>query len=133
MGFHKLLPRTYRPPVYQGPKKPKDYFEGWYFKLVDAGGDHIWSIIPGVSFSGDTHSFIQVIQARNGNTHYHRYPVESFSYSRKDFMVRVGPNLFSDRKISLSLENEELSLHGELFFERVHPFPVKPLAPGIMG
>ncbi len=128
-----LLPRIFRPPVYQGRSDPENYFEGWYFKLVDPLGAHIWSIIPGISFSEDTHSFIQVIQAKNGNTHYHRFPASSFSYSRKEFLVRIGPNEFSDRKIHLALKNGEMEISGELSFEKVRPFPVKPLAPGIMG
>ncbi len=69
-----LLPRVFRPEVYQGKNNPRNYFEGWYFKLVDATGNHIWSLIPGVAYSKDSHSFIQVIQAQTGQTFYNRYP-----------------------------------------------------------
>jgi len=133
MLINRHLPRLYRPSVYQGRKNPTNYFEGWYFKLVDSHGDHVWSVIPGVSYSEDTHSFLQVIQANSDKTWYHRYPIESFSYDRKEFTVRIGRNEFSDQKVSLDIEAEDLIVKGELTFGGTHPFPVQLFAPGIMG
>lgn len=127
------LPRLYRPSVYQGLKKPTNYFEGWYFKLIDSQGDHVWSFIPGVSYSKDTHSFIQVIQANSHKSWYHRYPIEAFSYNRKEFNVRIGCNEFSDQGVSLDIDTEDLIVRGNIAFGDTHPFPVKLFAPGIMG
>jgi len=133
MLFARHLPRLYRPCVYQGVKNPKKYFEGWYFKLVDSYGDHIWSVIPGVSYSEDTHCFIQFIEANSGKTWYHRYPIEAFSYNLKEFNVRIGSNEFSDQKVSLDIEKEDLNVRGDITFKDTHPFPVQLFAPGIMG
>lgn len=133
MQFNKHLPRVFRPSIYQGRRAPENYFEGWYFKLIDSGGNHIWSIIPGVSFSEDSHSFVQVIDANRGKTYYHRYPIESFKHSRKDFLISVGSNQFSNQYIRLNINEADLSINGKISFEDTHPYPVKLLAPGIMG
>jgi len=127
------LPRLFRPSVYQGGKNPENYFEGWYFKLVNAAGTQIWSVIPGVSFSGDTHSFVQVIHANTGKTWYNRYGPEAFTFSRSRFSVGVGPNTFSSEKMVLDLDMEELEIEGTVFLEELHPYPFRLLAPGIMG
>ena len=131
--MNRLFPRLYNPPVYQGGKNPKNYFEGWYFKLVDLQGDHIWSLIPGISYAEDTHCFVQVIHANKGKTYYCRYPVEDFSYSTREFSVHVGPNHFSDQLISLDINEDDLVIKGELSIEGIQAFPVNLLAPGIMG
>jgi len=133
MILNRIFRRLYNPSIYQGPKNPDHYFEGWYFKLVDQEGHHIWSVIPGVSYAGDTHSFVQVIDAISGKTYYHRFPVEAFWYSTRSFHIQVGRNYFSAQGITLYLEGEGISLKGALTFNDTHPFPVKALAPGIMG
>ena len=128
-----LLPRIYLPSVYQGRKTPRNYFEGWYFKIIDSGGKQIWSIIPGISYSDDTHCFVQVIHANSGKTFYHRYAIDSFSSSRKKFHIHIGPNQFSDKSISLAISDKEIHLNGKLYFRETHPFPASLLSPGIMG
>ena len=127
------LPRLFRPAVYQGGKNPENYFEGWYFKLVDAAGKEIWSVIPGISFSGDPHSFVQVIHANSGKTWYIRYDTEAFTFQRNRFFVRVGPCSFSSEKMVLDLEKDDLKIQGTVRLEGFHPFPSTVLAPGIMG
>jgi len=130
--FH-WLPRKYRPEVYQGKKDPAKYFEGWYFKFVDVSGQQIWSVIPGISYSNDSHSFVQVINANSGRSFYIRYPLAAFQYSRRSLMVRVGPNCFKHDGAMLELETDDLILKGALQFEGTHPFPVTLASPGIMG
>jgi tocopherol cyclase len=127
------ISRLYNPPVFQGPYKRNNYFEGWYFKLVDAGGNHIWSVIPGVSYSKDTHSFIQVIHAQTGKTYYQRFPIESFKSEKKEFRIKIGSNHFSDSHLALDLQCEDMKIKGEVSFGGVQPFPVRLLSPGIMG
>jgi hypothetical protein len=133
MQIHSLLPRLYKPSVYQGKRDPRKYFEGWYFKIVDPGGKQIWSFIPGISYSTDPHCFVQVIHANSGNTYYQRYPLSSFSFERKEFLIRVGNSTFSSSGISLDIEMEGFSVKGDLWFDRIHPYPSSLLAPGIMG
>jgi hypothetical protein len=127
------LPRLFRPAVYQGRRNPENYFEGWYFKLVDAAGKEIWSVIPGISFSGDSHSFVQVIHANSGKSWYIRYEPGAFSFSRNRFSIGVGPSTFSPEKMVLDLETADLKMRGTIHLEGLHPFPSRIMAPGIMG
>ena len=36
------------PDLYHGHNRRKDFFEGWYFKIVDATRDYTCALIPGV-------------------------------------------------------------------------------------
>jgi tocopherol cyclase len=101
--------------------------------LVDSSGQQIWSVIPGISYSDDCHSFVQVINANSGQSFYFRYPLEAFQYSRTSLMVRVGSSIFKQEGVTLDLENRDLTIKGALQFEGTHPFPVTLASPGIMG
>ncbi len=129
----KIIPRLYRPEVFQGKKKPSFYFEGWYIKLVDEAGKQIWSLIPGISYSSDTHSFVQVIHANSGKTWYFRFPEADFNSSRSIFKTAIGPNIFSSEGLNIDLSLPDLKLKGELSFEDTQSFPVTLASPGIMG
>lgn len=129
----RFLPRIYRPEVYQGKKNPGNYFEGWYLKLVDAGGEHIWSLIPGISYSDDAHSFVQLIHANSGRTWYLRFPLHDFRSSTQVFETRIGSNVFSSAGMSVDLELPDIQLKGDLVFKDVRSFPGSLISPGIMG
>lgn len=133
MRFSSILPRLYRPEVYQGKKKPAGYFEGWYIKLVDSAGGQIWSFIPGISYSADPHCFVQVIHANSGKTWYFRYPEQDFYSSRRIFQTTIADNLFSSDGLHLDLSQNNLDLRGKIFFEDTRPFPSTLISPGIMG
>src|SRR5512133_2074539 len=96
----RQLPLSYRigkvwhPAWYQDGRKSRGYFEGWYFKCVDAAGDHPVAVIPGVSLArgGDgSHAFVQLIRS-GGTTAYWEYPVEEFRFATDRFEIGVGPN-----------------------------------------
>lgn len=133
MKLSGRLHRLYNPPVFQGQRKKINYFEGWYFKLVDPEGKHIWSVIPGVSYSNDSHSFIQLIHANSGLSHYKRFPLETFTFDVREFKIQIGTNFFSDKYLSLDIETEDILLKGELSFIDTQAFPVRLFSPGIMG
>jgi hypothetical protein len=133
MRFRSILPRLYRPEVYQGKKNPSGYFEGWYFKLVDVAGEQVWSFIPGISYSADKHCFVQVIHANSGKTWYLRFPDQDFQSSRRVFHTAIAHNQFSLKGMNLDLNQDGLQLRGEVYFENTHPFPGTFLSPGIMG
>ncbi len=46
-----FLNRIWNPAVFQGAGVTRGYFEGWYFKQVDAAEGHIVAVIPGVSYA----------------------------------------------------------------------------------
>ena len=59
--------------MFQGNKKTKKYFEGWYFKMVSQDEVSILSVIPGISISEDgstKHAFIQIINGKTAETEY---------------------------------------------------------------
>ncbi len=130
------LLKIWHPERYQGRRNPSAYFEGWYFKLVDASGQHIMAVIPGVSFcqeSGDSHAFIQIIDAMACTTHYFRYDIRSFSSLRNSFEIHIDDNIFSSSSIHLEVDQDRALLKGTVFFEEITAWPVTLLSPGIMG
>ena len=87
--------------MFQGNKKTKKYFEGWYFKMVSQDELSILSVIPGISISEDgstKHAFIQIIDGKTAETEYINFSIEDFYYSKDNFFVRIGDNYFSKRQ-----------------------------------
>ena len=123
----------WKPQWFQGHNKQHSYFEGWYFKIVSANGNHRFAFIPGISLGEDAHAFVQFIDGQTGKTQYHRYDLEDFYYSSNRFAVWVGPNFFSADSFFVELgTGSELILGKGLIHNRVE-YPIKPLTPGIMG
>lgn len=130
------LRTIWKPAVYHGHDQTAPYFEGWYYKLVNAAGDRRFAIIPGIFLhenGADTHAFVQVLDGVSGASFYARYDAAEFQAARDHFDLRVGPNHFRTDRIALDLAHEDQRLQGELRFEGVIPWPVTRLSPGIMG
>lgn len=131
-----FLRKLWHPEIFQGRHKKTDYFEGWYFKLISADKSAIYAVIPGVAYGlhgEESHAFIQVINAKTGQVNYFRYPISDFSYGEDYFTIEIGGNKFSGEGMQLHLQDEQLSLSGELSFYDIIPFPKTFLSPGIMG
>lgn len=129
--------RTLRDPaLYHGHGAKPPFFEGWYFKLVDAAETHRYAVIPGV-FIGDgpdaSHAFVQTLDGVTGRTAYHRYPFDAFQAARDTFDIRIGPNRFRADAITLDIDRPEGRMQGELRFSGLVPWPVTVTSPGIMG
>jgi tocopherol cyclase len=106
------------PEMFQGNKKKKNYFEGWYFKMVSADDSSIISIIPGISLSEngeEQHAFIQIIDGKTANTFYYTYPIDDFSFSKKRFAIRIGNNFFSEDSILVNIQNDTTSIQGTIY------------------
>ncbi len=121
------------PTLYHGHGKDGDFFEGWYFKLVNADGSRRYAIIPGVFKHGDPHAFIQVMDGLTGDATYHRYPVDAFSASETAFDVRIADNHFRADCLILDIDDEQRTVSGEVRFENRVPYPWTWTSPGIMG
>jgi tocopherol cyclase len=124
------------PEGYQGQGRQAPYFEGWYFKIVDAREEHVYAIIPGVSMSegGEgPHAFVQVLNGNTGATAYYTYPLDDAEAAPDRLDVRIGPNHFTSRGMDLDLPEGELTLKGLITFDDLNPWPVTLAAPGIMG
>ncbi len=112
-------------------------FEGWYFKLVDAAGNHPYAIIPGVFMGEDAHAFIQVLDGARGQVWYHRFALSAFKASRRHFDVRIGRNHFHSHGFSLDLDASSAEnsprIEGQVGFAKLTRWPVRLLSPGAMG
>ena len=126
--------RIFRPDVFQGNFKKKNYFEGWYFKQVSADLLNTLAIIPGVSLvKNDPHAFIQIMDGSTGKTDYIRYDLKDFRWDRRKFAVEVGSSVFTDKGISLDVKSEHTDLAGRIDFSNIVRYPARLLSPGIMG
>ena len=129
--LNKKIQAHFNPERFQGWGKSKNYFEGWYFKLIDDAGSHALALIPGIAMdeSGEGHSFIQVLDGKNSTAQYHKFPLELFNPASDRFFVSIGSNEFSDDHIKLDLED----LKGQIQIEGKASWPNPWYAPGIMG
>jgi hypothetical protein len=114
------------------------FFEGWYFKLVDAQESTCLAVIPGVFHARDSrenHAFIQVLDGASGQVSYHQYPIGEFQAAKAGFDIRIGPNHFSQTGVTLEIADSQRTLRGEIRFidPAPTPWPVTPFSPGIMG
>lgn len=63
-----MFKQVVNPDIYHGWKKEKNFFEGWYFKIVNAKKDRGMAFIPAIIKSSKkdySHSFIQVLDGKN--------------------------------------------------------------------
>jgi len=119
------------PEIYQGQRKKKQYFEGWYYKIVHPSGDHAFALIPGVSIESETerHAFIQLMDGTGGKSHYYTFDYEDFEAHPTELQVRIGHNTFSKSEINIDLPD----IKGRLAISDLTPLDRSILSPGIMG
>ena len=130
MVFNKL----YHPAIFQGNLARKNYFEGWYLKHVSQDLNNVVSLIPGVALNGhDPHSFIQYINGINGETHYFQFPLPAFKYDKRKFEIEIAGNKFSGKGLEINLNNDTISVKGNLTYSALTLYPGNLLSPGIMG
>jgi len=133
--FYRLR-KIYRPEIFQGGLQKRNYFEGWYFKIIDRNAAKIYAVIPGVSISGiksNSHSFIQVMDGTNATSQYFRFDFKDFNYSGRQFNASIGNNFFSADKMHLDISQGGQKIKADLKFHNTHPWPKSPFAPGAMG
>lgn len=127
----------WRPEKFHGEKKIRSFFEGWYFKIVDASRNHRYAVIPGLFLASEdpdeSHAFIQILDGMAAQASYTRYPVDSFWSSTDRFDIRIGPNRFTLDYFSLEIDTPERRAEGTLRFADLSPWPVTLLSPGAMG
>jgi tocopherol cyclase len=131
-----LLKKIFYPEIFQGGYKKKNYFEGWYYKIIDNKMENAFAVIPGVSYGKsreDSHAFIQVLNSRKRKVSYFKYDISSFSYDKKRFGIEIGGSCFSDKEISLNIRDSDFSVNGKLSFKNAAAYPKTILHPGIMG
>jgi hypothetical protein len=125
------LHTLFHPEQYHGQGKTKRFFEGWYYKVVNADESRAFAIIPGIAMdeNGMQQSFIQVLDGKKLTAEYHKYNVNEFSSEKNKFELRISSSFFSVNTIRLDLPE----VKGELNFEMLVPWPCPWYSPGIMG
>ena len=105
---------TLHPEIYHGHDRRPPYFEGWYYRLINAAEDQRYAIIPGIFLGANRHAFIQVLEGHTRRTAYHTFPVEQFHADRQHFEVRVGESVFTRQGLQLALDRPEPlgQIHG---------------------
>jgi tocopherol cyclase len=121
----------FHPERYQGIGKEKRYFEGWYYKLINASEDKALAVIPGVAMDekGNRHGFIQILDGKSNFSEYHKFEFSAFRYKTDRFDIRLDSNHFTSSSIQLNLPE----ISGSLTFKNAVIWPDHLLAPGIMG
>lgn len=128
--------KIWKPGVFHGGRLDRQFFEGWYFKLVSANQQQRWAIIPGVFHHPDPslrHAFIQVLDGMTSQVTYHRFPVGDFNASKKVFEIRINDNCFNENGITLNLDDSGQRVLGRVSIGKLTPWPVKAWSPGVMG
>lgn len=132
MSFYNIK-KIWNSEIYQGGKKKTNYFEGWYFKIVDKSNINAFSIIPSVSFGknqNESKATIQILDGKNSNSYNFDFNINDFYFSKNVFEIKIGDNYFSQNKLSINISN---TIKAELSFKDLIPWPTTPLSPGAMG
>ncbi|NLG29431.1 MAG: hypothetical protein GX557_16095, partial [Chloroflexi bacterium] len=128
---------TLHPAWFQGRTQRPPYFEGWYYKLVDATEQHRLAVIPGLirnpAGGEPSHAFVQVLEGASGHASYHEYPLEAFEAAPDAFDVRIGPNRFRLDRLDLDIDDARGRLRGSVRMAGGVPWPVSIASPGAMG
>ena len=130
-NYGERLRAVWYPERYHGWGRTRNYFEGWYYKLVDPTERYALAFIPGISYdaAGGAHAFIQVLEGKALRTHYLEFSAAEFRPASDAFALDLGGNHFSGSEIRLDLEH----FSGALRFSDLHPWTRQLGAPGIMG
>jgi tocopherol cyclase len=131
----RWLYETLHPEIYHGHERRPPFFEGWYYRLINAAEDRRYAVIPGIFLGANSHAFIQVLEGHTRRSAYHVFPLEQFQADRQRFEVRIDESIFKRDGLHLALNRPGPlgQLHGHLSFQGGQPWPVRWNSPGIMG
>jgi tocopherol cyclase len=122
---------VFHPERFQGWTRKRNYFEGWYFKVVNYDETKAFAFIPGIAMSktGEKHAFIQVLDGKKLTAHYYKFEAEMFNPNPDHFQINIGDNYFSEQELQINLPK----IKANLQFSGNIPWPNKWYSPGIMG
>lgn len=131
MSIRKKIHSVFHPEQFQGWTRKSNYFEGWYYKVVNAEENKAFAIIPGIALdkNGQGHAFIQVLDGKKCTARFHKFQRSSFTASNNSFQIDIEDNCFSEKNLRINLPD----IKGELRFSGTIPWPNKWYSPGIMG
>lgn len=103
----------WKPEIFHGRRKKKDFFEGWYFKMVDYSEKRAYAVIPGVSIARDSlksHAFIMFLDARAQKMNYFRYSLDDMKAGDKKFELIIGESFLALVRWRSTLSKAEIGL-----------------------
>jgi tocopherol cyclase len=129
--FANKLTAFFNPEQFQGWGKTTNYFEGWYFKVINKSGSKAFAFIPGIAMDakGNKQAFIQVLDGIKKTAAYHQFAHTDFNPTPGRFFLNILGNSFSESHLKLQLG----AIQGELIFTGNVPWPKPFYSPGIMG
>lgn len=129
--IRKKIRAVFQPEQFQGWGRNRNYFEGWYFKVVNEAGNKAFAFIPGIAIKSnrEKHTFIQVLDGKKRTAQYHKFEADTFKPDSDQFEIAIGNNHFSEQGIQLDLPG----LKANLQFSGNVPWPNRWYSPGIMG
>lgn len=130
------MKEIFNPNLYHGKHKNKNYFEGWYFKIVDKRNDYKLAIIPGISYGRDENehcSFIQILNGKELYCKYFSYDIDDFRYNNNKFRICIHTNIFTLQNLNLSISSDDFNINGNIVFKNLVKWPGSILNPGSMG
>ena len=131
-----MIRKLINPDIYHGWNKKSNFFEGWYFKLVDASSQHVFVFIPGIHLGNSkefSHSFIQILKGKEVNYNYLRFSPDDFVATSNHLRISIKNNYFSLEQVSVDINNPEINIKGTVTFKNVLKWPDTFLNPGSMG
>ena len=97
--------------VHQG-KKDKNYFEGWYIRLLNPTSKlNLACIFAYTRFQDDPHAFIQIYDGEKKRNTYYRFDINLFRAEGNE--VSIGDNHLSPEQLILKLDGFLLDVHFE--------------------
>jgi len=129
--LQQKLRALFHPERYHGWGKTKQYFEGWYYKVISADEQYAFAFIPGIAMDndGNQHAFVQMLDGKNLKAEYTTFSVDEFTSSSKCFKTEIGDNCFELDQMTLDMPN----VRGQLRFKGQVSWPSQWYSPGIMG
>jgi len=129
--IRRKIQSFFNPEQFQGWGKSKKYFEGWYFKVVNADQTKAFAFIPGIAMdeTGKKQAFIQVLDGKERTSVQHLFQAEDFIPVAGKFNLNIGSSFFSDQQLTLRLPE----ITADLQFSENIPWPKHWYSPGIMG
>jgi len=121
----------FHPEQFQGWTRKRNYFEGWYFKVVNEAETKAFAFIPGIAISrkGEKHAFIQVLDGKKQTANYNKFEPETFKPNPDQFEIEIEDNHFSEQLLQVNLPG----IKANLQFSGNVPWPNRWYSPGIMG
>lgn len=112
---------------FNGEKKKKSFFEGWYFKHQNE--EDTIAFIPGINIldSGEKTAFIQIIT--KDFSKYIEYSFNSFYADKKRLYIKIGKNTFSEKGIDININEEGLTIKGKIEYGNFTPLKYNIMGP----